>query len=111
MTREEIERKLEVFCSTPIEGEFKFIIEYLLSECERLEERQKWIDEVARPDHPDDERPWCAAYLDCRARVKELEEGIEKLIDWLMGATKYERIEDIPDKIWIPFTKLIEKEK
>ena len=30
---------------------------------EELEERQKWI---------------CATYLDCRARVKKLEEGIEK---------------------------------
>ena len=53
-------------------------VQYLLSEYERLGERQKWINEVARPDHPDDERPWCAAYLDCRARMKELEEGIEK---------------------------------
>lgn len=49
------------------------------------------------------------------ARVKELEEGIEegieKFIDWLISATRQERIVDIPDEIWIPFTKLIRKEK
>ena len=45
----------------------------LLSHIKELEERQKWIDEVARPTHPDDERPWCSAYLDCRAKIKELE--------------------------------------
>ena len=48
------------------------------SRIKELEERQKWIDEVARPTHPDDERPWCAAYLDCREKIKELVEGIEK---------------------------------
>ena len=31
-----------------------------------LEERQKWL---------------CATYLDCRARVKKLEEGIEKYLN------------------------------
>jgi len=46
------------------------------SHIKELEERQKWIDEVGRPGHPDDERPWCSAYLDCRARIKELEEGL-----------------------------------
>ena len=71
MTREEIKRKI-------IERGFTGYEEYLLSECERLEQCQKWIDEVARPDHPDDERPWCAAYLDCRAGVKELVDGIER---------------------------------
>ena len=44
-----------------------------------LVERQKWIDEVARPTHPDDERPWCAAYLDCREYIKELEEELDKI--------------------------------
>jgi hypothetical protein len=56
-----------------------------------LEQRQKWIDEVARPDHPDDERPWCKAYLDIRflhlktmeqlasknLRIAELESALE----------------------------------
>jgi len=53
-----------------------------------LEERQKWIDEVARPNHPDDERPWCSAYLDQKfyfsreqKRVKELEEAIEEYLN------------------------------
>lgn len=63
-------------------------IDSLLSECKRLEarvkefeERQRWINEVARPDHPDDERPWCSAYLDCMERIKELEDGIEEVIN------------------------------
>ena len=56
-------------------------LEKMISENERLglrieelEEKQKWIDEIARPDHPDNERPWCSAYLDCRERIKELED-------------------------------------
>jgi hypothetical protein len=44
-----------------------------------LEEKQRWIDEVSRPQHPDDERPWCACYLDARARVKELMAEVERL--------------------------------
>jgi len=61
-----------------------------LDRVKELEERQKWIGEVARPTHPDDERPWCAAYLDCRVRIEELEaelkhsrisdEDLEKLL-------------------------------
>jgi len=76
-----------------------------------LEERQKWIDEVARPTHPDDERPWCAAYLDCREKIKELEENNEGLRDALnlrkgalVQATNgikqlNERIEELEDGI------------
>ena len=52
-------------------------IDSLHNRIKELEERQKWINEVVRPDHPDDERPWCAAYLDCRASIKELEERVE----------------------------------
>ena len=55
------------------------VVDYI----KELEERQKWIDEVARPTHPDDERPWCAAYLDCREKIKELEENNEGLRDAL----------------------------
>jgi hypothetical protein len=58
--------------------EMELDIKYLSARVKELEQRQKWIDEVTRPTHPDDERPWCAAYLDCRARIKELEEGIEQ---------------------------------
>jgi len=50
---------------------------------EELEERQKWI---------------CGTYLDCRARVKKLEEGIEKYLDDPEFNTEI-------------LTKLIEKEK
>lgn len=51
----------------------------LVAENKRLRERQKWIDEVARPDHPDDERPWAAAYLDARQRIEGLTKERDRL--------------------------------
>jgi len=54
-------------------------IKRLKANIKELEERQKWIDEVGRPFHPDDERPWCSAYLDCRIRIKELEAELSKI--------------------------------
>jgi hypothetical protein len=69
-----------------------------------LEERQKWIDEIARPDHPDDERPWCAAYLDCRKRIKELEEGIKDFLDCFHGEDH-----NIPEQVMDKLKKLVEK--
>lgn len=53
-------------------------IERLQNRIRELEQKQKWIDEVIRPDHPDDERPWASAYITCRQRIKELEDGIRK---------------------------------
>jgi len=78
-------------------------IDRLSARIKELEERQKWIDEVARPTHPDDERPWCAAYLDCRARINELVEGIESV--------RSEKDWDAKEYALIELYKLIEKEK
>jgi hypothetical protein len=69
-----------------------------------LEERQKWIDEIARPDRPDDERPWCAAYLDCRKRIKELEGGIKDFLDCFHGEDH-----NIPERVMDKLKKLVEK--
>ena len=78
MTRDEIERKLEVFCSTPIEGEFKFIIEYLLSEHERLETRLLEIHKQAGESCPNAPSP-IDAYRILEVRVKELEAEVTGL--------------------------------
>jgi len=43
----------------------------LEAEVARLRQRQQWIDEVGRPEHPDDERPWAAAYLDAKQQLEE----------------------------------------
>jgi len=58
----------------------------LLAEIEELralvmeyKKKQGWIDQVDRPDHPDDERPWCAAYLAMRAREEKQEYEIYQL--------------------------------
>jgi len=71
---------------------------------EELEERQKWIDEVGRPQHPDDERPWCSAYLDCRVRIKELQAVIKQyLLSYPLVSTGglYKLIEEKEWKEWI----------
>ena len=52
----------------------------LTNRIKELEEKQKWIDEVARPAHPDDERPWCAAYLDEKKRGDALQAQIDSLM-------------------------------
>ncbi len=57
-----------------------WIDQNLLSRIQQLEQRQKWIDEVGRPQHPDDERPWVPAYLDAKERIHSLEEGIREYI-------------------------------
>lgn len=44
---------------------------------ERLKKRQKWIDEVDRPLHPDDERPWCAAYLEMKAQNQRQDDDLK----------------------------------
>ena len=46
-----------------------------------LEKRQKWIDEVGRPRHPDDERPWVPAYLDCREALGQAEASLARLLE------------------------------
>jgi len=81
------------------------VIKHLLSYIKELEERQKWIDEVGRPQHPDDERPWCAAYLDCRARIEELEDGIAYLRS-VDGTSDVSYFIDARRKLY----KLVEKE-
>jgi hypothetical protein len=53
------------------------IIEEKKVKVREFERKQKWIDEVARPSHPDDERPWAAAYLGCRELIRKLVYGIE----------------------------------
>ena len=58
------------------EGELgQYPTEKARAEIERLRERQRWLDEVGRADHPDDERPWISAYLDARKALKQA--GIE----------------------------------
>ena len=52
---------------------------------QELEQRQEWIDKVDRPMHPDDERPWCGAYLSAMERVKELEADARRY-RWLREA-------------------------
>lgn len=47
------------------------------AEIAALKQRQGWIDRVARPDHPDDERPWAAAYLDAKAEVDALKSHLD----------------------------------
>jgi hypothetical protein len=46
-----------------------------------LEKRQEWIDEVGRPQHPDDERPWVPAYLDCREALGQAEASLTRLLE------------------------------
>jgi hypothetical protein len=41
-----------------------------------LELEQEWINDVGRPEHPDDERRWLPAYLDARRRVLQLADEI-----------------------------------
>lgn len=53
----------------------QFPTEKAKAEMELLREKLKWLDEVGRPDHPDDERPWIPAYLDARRALKKA--GIE----------------------------------
>jgi hypothetical protein len=44
----------------------------LRAERDALLERQRWIDEVGPPKHPDDERHWVGAYLKFRAESERL---------------------------------------
>lgn len=79
MTIDEIGKAVKIKPKDDCEGcRFPFDIEFLLTRIRELEQKQKWIDEVIRPDHPDDERPWASAYITCRQRIKELEDGIRK---------------------------------
>ena len=57
----------------------QFPTEKAKAEIERLRERQRWFDEVGRPEHPDDERPWISAYLDAREVFKKAEIEAELL--------------------------------
>ena len=45
-----------------------------LKECRK---KQKWLDEVGRAQHPDDERPWIPAYLDTKAELEECKNNHE----------------------------------
>jgi len=53
----------------------QFPTEKAKAEIERLWERMRWLGEVGRPAHPDDERPWIPAYLDARKALKKA--GVE----------------------------------
>ena len=60
----------------------------LLDEYDKMKERQKWIDDVPRAKHPDDERPWASAYLDAMAEVERLKaenEVLEKELETKCG--------------------------
>ena len=46
---------------------------------DKLQERQKWIDEVARPMHPDDERPWANEYITTRQALAKAQETIKRV--------------------------------
>ncbi len=43
------------------------------------------------------------------ARIKELQEGIEKFIDWTTTPEASKYIKNIPDHIWKPLNKLLEE--
>jgi len=80
----ELEEKLKderVWFDRKVELNVKLIKELEKKEAhiKELEERQKWIDEVGRPIHPDDERPGCEEkewkeWIDKRPRSPVLEE-------------------------------------
>ncbi len=75
-------------------------IRYLISENKKLEERIE-LAETTRDD--------ALAYAKMhKEKVKKLEERIEKVIDWSTSPEGQKYIKDIPDHIWIPFTKLVE---
>ncbi len=57
----------------------QFPTEKAKAEIERLWERMRWLGEVGRPAHPDDERPWIPAYLDAREALKKAETETELL--------------------------------
>ena len=52
---------------------------------DKLQERQKWIDEVARPMHPDDERPWANEYITTRQALAKAQEKIERVRKFIDG--------------------------
>ena len=57
---------------------------YLADEADKviadLEQKIAWVEERrnARPEHPEDERPWCADYLDAKQQLKEKDEEIAR---------------------------------